>query len=222
MPLIFYIIALFILLELLSFVYSKLFSQLNFLRFSIILGIFLHEFSHYLACKLTLAPVKKFYISKKKGYVLHGKSKIPIIGGFIISLAPLFVGMISLMAVVYYLNNNNHLILSSINAVKTDKWIDVFWYLKEWLFNLEYGSWKFWLSIFLSLNILAAFTPSKKDYKNILAGIILYIILSYYFVFFRPVNLMLIYVLSLANIVLLVAIFLLILLNLFKKVFRFL
>lgn len=222
MPLIFYIIALFILLELLSFVYSKLFSQLNFLRFSIILGIFLHEFSHYLACKLTLAPVKKFYISKKKGYVLHGKSKIPIIGGFIISLAPLFVGMISLMAVVYYLNNNNHLILSSINAVKTDKWIDVFWYLKEWLFNLEYGSWKFWLSIFLSLNILAAFTPSKKDYKNILAGIILYIILSYYFVFFRPVNLMLIYVLSLANIVLLVAIFLLILLNLFKKIFRFL
>lgn len=222
MPLIFYVIVLFIFLELLSFFYAKLFSQLNFLRFSIILGIFLHEFSHYLACKITLAPVKKFYISRKKGYVLHGKSKIPILGGFIISLAPLFVGLTGLMAVVYYLNNNNHLILSSISAAKTDQWVDVFGYLKEWLFNLDYGSWKFWLSIFLSLNILATFTPSKKDYKNILAGIILYIILSYFFIFFRPVNLMLIYVLSLANIVLLVAIFLLIILNLIKKVLKFL
>lgn len=222
MPLIFYVIVLFFLLELLSFFYTKLFSQLNFLRFSIILGIFLHEFSHYLACKLTFAPVKKFYISRKKGYVAHGKSKIPIIGGFIISLAPLFVGLASLMAVVCYLNNNNYLIIYSIGAVKADKWIEVFAYLKKWLFNLEYIGWKFWLSIFLSLNILAAFTPSKKDYKNILAGIILYIALSYYFTFFTPVNLMMVYVLSLANIILLGAIFLLIILNLIKKVLKFL
>jgi hypothetical protein len=222
MSLIFYIIALFFLLELLSFVYSKLFSQLNFLRFSIILGIILHETAHYLACKLTFAPVRRFYVSRKKGYVLHGKSKIPIIGGFIISLAPLFVGMVSLMAVIYFLNNNNHLIISSINAVKADNWTVMFARLKEWIFNLQYGGWKFWLSIFLSLNILATFTPSKKDYKNILAGIILYIILSYYFISFTTLNLILVYVLSLANIVLVFAIFLLIILNLLKKVLWFL
>lgn len=222
MPLIFYIIALFFLLELLSFLYSKLFSQLNFFRFFMVLGILFHETTHYLACKLTLTPVKKFYISRKKGYVLHGKSKIPIIGGFIISLAPLFIGLVSLMAIFYYLNNNRHLMILSINAVKTDNWPDVLQYLKEWVFNLQLNSWKLWLSIFLSLNILATFTPSKKDYNNILAGIILYIILSYYFNFFTPFNLILVYVLSITNIILISAIFLLTVLNLFKKVFKFL
>ncbi|MFH1564670.1 MAG: hypothetical protein ABIC82_02350 [bacterium] len=192
------------------------------MRFSIISGIFLHEFSHYLACKLTFAPVKKFYISRKRGYVLHGKSKIPIVGAFIISFAPLFVGLFGLMVVIYYLNNNSNLIISSIAAVKTDQWVDVFVYFKKWMINLEYGSWKFWLSVFLSLNILAAFTPSKKDYKNILAGIILYIALSYYFTFLAPVNLILVYILGMADIILFAAIFLLIILNLIKKFLAFL
>lgn len=209
-------------LELLSFLYIKLFSQLNFLRFSIIFGILLHECSHYLACKLTFAPVKKFYISRKNGYVLHGKSKIPIVGGLIISLAPLFVGLASLVAVLYYLNNNSHLIIASIDAVKDNRWADVLEFLKKWGANLEYFRWKFWLSVFLSLNILATFTPSKKDYKNILVGIVVYIILSYYFSFFTRTNLILVYILSLANIILFIAIFLLIILNLFKKVFKFL
>ena len=57
-----YVVILFLVLELLSYFYAKLFNQLRFLRFSIVLGIFLHEFSHYLACKLTLAPVKRFRV----------------------------------------------------------------------------------------------------------------------------------------------------------------
>lgn len=222
MRLIFYVVALFFLLEFLSFLYIKLFSQLNFFRFSIILGILLHEFSHYLACKLTFAPVKKFYISRKNGYVLHGKSKIPVVGGFVISLAPLFAGLISLIAIFYYLNNNSNLIVSSISAVKDNRWVDVVESLKKWAVNLDYMGWKFWLSVFLALNILATFTPSKKDYKNIIVGIILYLILSYYFSVFISANLILVYVLSLANIILLIAIFLLIILNLIKKVFKFL
>lgn len=222
MPLIFYVVVLFLLLEALSYLYSKLFFQLNFLRFSIISGVILHEFSHYLACKLTWAPVKKFYISWKKGYVIHGKSPIPIIGGAIISLAPLFIGLASLIAVVYFLNNNHNLILSSVDAVKTAQWSEVVKYLKEWIANLEYISWQFWLSLFLSLNILAAFTPSKQDYKNIAGALALYIILSYYFTFLDKTNSSLIFVLGLANILVVIAIVFLILLNLLKKVLKFL
>jgi len=118
MPIIFYVVILFVVLEFFSYLYSKLFAQLKFLRFSIILGIFLHEFSHYLACKLTFAKVRKFHISKKKGYVIHSKSKIPIVGGLIISFAPFFIGLISLFAVLYYLNNNNNLLIFAFDAVK--------------------------------------------------------------------------------------------------------
>jgi hypothetical protein len=220
--LVFYLVVLFLILELLSFFYSKLFSQLRFLRSSIILGIFLHESAHYLACKLTLAPVKKFKIGWKRGYVVHGKSKIPIIGGLIISLAPLFVGLISLGGVLYYLNNGQQLFSSSLEAAKAANWLAVFAYLRKWILHLDYSSWQFWLSIFLSLNILASFTPSKKDYKNIFWGIILYIAASYYFTFFDKINLILIYILSLANIVLVITIFFLVILNLVKKIFRFL
>lgn len=58
-------------------------------------GIVLHELSHVLFCLITFAPIKKIqFFSKSGGFVLHLGSKIPILGDFLISVAPLITGMI--------------------------------------------------------------------------------------------------------------------------------
>ena len=57
-------------------------------------GVIIHELSHLLGCLLTLTRVKSIKLfSKSGGFVIHEKPRIPILGQFIISIAPLVVGL---------------------------------------------------------------------------------------------------------------------------------
>ena len=96
MPQILIVFASLIILEILSYFYQKLFVRFRILRIFLFLCIFIHEFSHYLACKFTLAPVQEFKVGRYQGHVIHGKSRIPLLGGLLISLAPLIIGIILL------------------------------------------------------------------------------------------------------------------------------
>jgi hypothetical protein len=222
MPLIFYVLILFVLLQILSLANYRLLVNLNILKHTIFFGIFLHEFSHYLACKLTFAPVKKMSVGRKGGYVIHGSSRIPLLGNMIISLAPLFIGLLALVFIIYLLVGDKNLFFSIISAIKAFNWQAVYVLLKTWFVNTNFVHWKFWLLIFLFLNIVVVITPSKKDYTNILFGILIYIILSYYFSYFDIVNTYLINALILANILILMAILILLILNIIKKIIVFL
>lgn len=215
---IFYVVLLFFTLEFFSFIYSRLFFKLTFLRSFIFLGVFFHELAHYLACKIMLAPVKKFHIGWRDGHVIHGQSKIPFLGAFIISLAPLFLGLAGLVGLLYYLNNGKELINSITQTVLTADWLQAWYYFKLWLAQLNYASWQFWLSLFLTLNILAVFVPSRQDYKNIFFVCLIYIILSYFFTIFNQFNLVLINILILANLLLVLASVLLLILNILKRI----
>lgn len=57
-------------------------------------GIILHEISHIAGCLITLTKVRKVKLfSSKGGFVMHEKPVLPILGIFIISIAPLVVGL---------------------------------------------------------------------------------------------------------------------------------
>lgn len=56
-------------------------------------GVVLHELSHALFCLIMFAPIKKIqFFSKTGGFVVHQESKIPVVGDFLISIAPLLLG----------------------------------------------------------------------------------------------------------------------------------
>ena len=62
-------------------------------------GVVIHEFSHALACFLTGTPIQKICWfnphpsenNNYRGYVVHGESKVPIFGKFLIAIAPFLI-----------------------------------------------------------------------------------------------------------------------------------
>lgn len=57
-------------------------------------GVILHELGHFIGCKLTGARVCSVkLVSKTGGEVIHEKSKLPIVGNFIISIFPLILAL---------------------------------------------------------------------------------------------------------------------------------
>lgn len=117
-------------------------------------GIILHELSHLVICLVTLTKVRDIKLfSKSGGFVEHEKSKIPFIGNFLISIAPLLVGSIG----IYYLSGQ---IPNSIGQIITSsKSIIIFYFL---------------------ISILITFFPSRQDvYNTPLLYIIAMVILGF-------------------------------------------
>ncbi len=57
-------------------------------------GIILHETSHLVGCLITFAKIRQVkFFSKEGGFVKYEKPIIPLIGNFIISIAPLAIGL---------------------------------------------------------------------------------------------------------------------------------
>lgn len=190
-PIIIYVVALFIALQLISLRYQKQVDRFFILRAFLIIGVFIHEFSHYIACKFMLAPVGEFKVGFRQGYVKHAKSRIPLLGGMIISLAPLFVGLVLLIILFLWLTGMS--------------WQDFGLLLKEGqvnfkqiLANIDVLTWKFWLILFLDFQLLAVFVPSKQDFKNIAVGLGIYLLLSYFTTWFNSLNGVIFYVLLFA------------------------
>ena len=216
---IFWVIALFILLEVQSYIYFNLFVRLPILRKTVFLGIFFHEFSHFLLCKLTGAPVFEFKVGHNEGFVKHGNSKIPLIGNLLISLAPLFLG-VSILLIIFI--NLSSLTLNDFSVMpQSGTWIDFNTLLdniKIVLYSFDYKNIMFWVFLFFSLNILVALKPSHQDLKNITIAIITYGFFSR-FAFMMPVNILIIFMFLGANILQFVAIVILSSVYLIKRLF---
>jgi hypothetical protein len=68
----------------------------NQITYQIILfpGVILHELSHLIGCFITFTKVKQVkFFSQKGGFVIHEKSSFYFLGNFIISIAPLIIGL---------------------------------------------------------------------------------------------------------------------------------
>ena len=200
MSLAIWVIILFIFLEVFSIIYYRLYQEFLVLRILLFIGVFIHEASHALACFVTGASVYEFNVGLYHGHVKHGEPKIPILGNVIISLAPFFVGICLLVLLFMWV-----LDVSSLNEFAKLFKPDVFANfsnlvegVKNIINQIDFMHWKFWAALLLMFNILATFHPSPQDFKNITLGVVIYVALSL-FPFMRVVNISLIYVLLLAD-----------------------
>lgn len=146
-----------------NFLNWRFLSRLFFVRWFYWVGVFIHEFSHALLCVLMGAKIEKFEVFSSTPQVIHRQSKIPLIGEVLISIAPIFGGILFLLLFSsvlqsYFFNWNS---IFSLN----------FGELKIFLYNLifyfDFTRWQDWLLAFLSFNIGAMVGPSFQDLKNI-------------------------------------------------------
>ncbi len=168
-------------------------------------GIILHELSHAFACLLTGARVKEInFFHHKGGYVKHEKSKVPILGPVIISLAPMLVGI----AVVYLLSKtifaNHNLVLELLfTRSNISRILEAVSSIN--LFNL-----KNLVVFYLICSVSVTMAPSWKDFANAFLGLIILVVLilliNYFFVIRLPESL-LVFTFSLVTLVLIIASF---------------
>ena len=138
----------------------------RYLNYSVVrllyyLGAVVHESSHAFLCLLTGAKITKFSVFSKQPQVNHYKSKLPILGEFFISIAPIAGGLVFLFLInKYYLQN--YFIIPQFHV-----WQDIFTAPLDILSQINLLNWKDWIMILLFLNVGSMIGPSWQDLKNI-------------------------------------------------------
>jgi hypothetical protein len=138
----------------------------SYLNYSLIhwlyyLGAIVHESSHAILCIFTGAKITKFQIFHKQPLVGHTKSKIPILGQSLISLAPMAGGFLFLYLV------NKYLLLNYLTINEISSWSEILSIPLKILSQINIATWQGWVIILLSLNVGAMIGPSFQDLKNI-------------------------------------------------------
>jgi len=107
-------------------------------------GVILHETGHLIGCIICGARIQSFKIvSSAGGEVVHEKSKIPVIGSFIISVFPLILGS----SIIYLIT------IKVLNITLAD--VSIIWLI---LLKL--------LSYYLLIAVILTTLPSYQDFKN--------------------------------------------------------
>jgi hypothetical protein len=140
------------------------------------IGAFVHETSHAILCIITGAKIEEFTVFSEQPQVIHRKSKLPIIGGALISFAPIAGGLLFLFLI------NHYLLGSYFTFPQPSSWQD--WRViltepLELLAQINFFQWQSWVMILLFFNVGAMLGPSLQDLKNVwLVLIILFFIHS--------------------------------------------
>lgn len=127
-------------------------------RLMLLPGIIIHEMAHVVGCWITGAQVHRVHFwTQSGGEVVHTHPKIPVIGPPIISFAPFFVGMYALTYLGTYLTTP----------------------------PLEL-TWQRGLALFFMMSIGATLIPSKQDFKNSFASIVILAVVASCAMYFYP------------------------------------
>ncbi len=146
-------------------------------------GVVVHELSHALGCIITLAKIKEIRIFSTKGsYVSHSKSKIPLIGNFIISFFPIAGGIFAVFIFSWIFGFN----LPQIQLLEQSLYQNFLFFFKNAIIFISenYKLWQFWLFSYLTISIVACLAPSKKDFKNSFWGTVFLIAVLSVFIYF--------------------------------------
>lgn len=138
----------------------------SYLNYSLIhwlyyLGVIIHESSHAILCIFTGAKITKFKVFTNQPQVSHTKSRIPILGQSLISLAPLVGGFLFLYLI------NKYLLLNYLTIVEISNFSEIINVPLNILPQIDISTWQGWVIILLSLNVGAMIGPSSQDLKNI-------------------------------------------------------
>jgi hypothetical protein len=137
-------------------------------RLSYYAGTLVHECSHALVCLLTGARIHTFKVFSHEPQVVHGPSKIPFIGGALISIAPLFGGLLFLWLMNQYLLGGAFSLGQTLPPLMTSgaDWFHPVTNALGLLAQLRPFEWQSWLMVFIALNIGAMLGPSIQDLRN--------------------------------------------------------
>ncbi len=131
------------------------------IRWLYFLGASIHEISHAIACIFTGAKIIEIKIFSSQPRVTHMKSKIPILGQMLISLAPIFGGFIFIFLINKFILGNFLSIETSVN------FNNLFFSSINLLSQINILNWKGLILILILLNSGAMIGPSFQDIKNI-------------------------------------------------------
>ena len=132
------------------------------------IGAFVHESSHAILCLVTGARIDEFKVFSSQPHVRHSVSKLPLVGEFFISSAPILGGLFFLFLI-------NHFVLSDHFSVTTltGQWGDLYTGPRSILSQIRPLEWQAWVMVVLSLNSGAMIGPSFQDLKNMWPVLIL-------------------------------------------------
>jgi len=133
--------------------------KMNYLLYY--LGTFIHETSHIIFCILTGAKISEYKILAHQPRVAYSNSRLPLIGNLLISIAPMFGGLLFLFLVNKYFLANQFIM-----PPFTD-WKLFFDDFLDLLKQINITEWKNLIVIFLFLNIGATIGSSWQDLKNV-------------------------------------------------------
>ncbi len=136
------------------------------------LGAFVHETSHAIFCLLTGARITEFKAFSSEPHVTHTRSKLPIVGSILISLAPIAGGLAFLFLI-------NRYALAGYFAPPTFAgWNALIPEALTLLKKIDLFQWQSWIMILLFPNLGAMLGPSFRDLKNIWPALILLLFVS--------------------------------------------
>jgi hypothetical protein len=124
-------------------------------------GAFIHETSHAIACLLTGAKVSQYKVLVDQPRVVYSNSRIPVLGNFLISIAPILGGL------TFMFFANKYFLASQFIMPKFSSWK---FFLDDFLKlfgQINLASWKDLVLIFLFFNMGAMIGPSWQDLKNV-------------------------------------------------------
>jgi len=130
-------------------------------------GVAVHELSHAFGCFLTGARVVEIkLVSKHGGYVKHTQPKIPVIGPVVISLSPLFGGVLFIWIIAMAMNYSGISLLDMKDPMTSAGRLFGF-------FASNYMLWHFWIFLYLLVSVSASLGPSNRDIQNCLLGLVI-------------------------------------------------
>jgi len=145
----------------------------RYLNYSVVrllycLGAFVHELSHAIVCFFTGAKITEIKVFSQKPHVIHSKSKLPLAGEILISLAPIAGGLLVLFLI------NKYFLVNQFAIPEFSDWHSVFVASLQLLSQINLLSWQSWLMVLLFLNVGAMIGPSWQDLKNIWPAIFIF------------------------------------------------
>lgn len=134
-------------------------------RYALAPGIALHEISHAVGCLITGARILEMKVfSREGGYVRHGRPKVPFIGKPVISLAPIFGGLLVIYLMTLLLGYSLHVDIEYTNPIS--------FITSSFTFILNnIHIWHFWIFLYVLVSISATIAPSGTDLKNSALGL---------------------------------------------------
>jgi hypothetical protein len=129
------------------------------------IGALVHETSHAVLCVLTGAKIEEFTVFSDQPRVVHRKSRLPFIGEFLISAAPIAGGLLFLFFVNRYALGN-YFTLNSVMPLGL-------------LLQINVLQWQSWVMIVLLFNAGAMLGPSTQDLKNAWPVLIVLLFVNY-------------------------------------------